>query len=116
MSYNVPVLVMIAALRDRQSELTSALLEEWGRCDTDPNLVNAQALVCLMITQLERRDPDAVVEVPQIVPGTKLNDAPEETRELVVSLLRFNAEEFKRYWGLKVQTRADRNRGSHPPL
>ncbi len=89
MSYNVPVLVMIAALRDRQSELTSALLEEWGRCDTDPNLVNAQALVC--------RDPDAVVEVPQIVPGTKLNDAPDETRELVVSLLRFNAEEFKRY-------------------
>ncbi len=99
MFFNVPVLVMLAALRARYVELATEIraLARWREEVTDADVERAASCVTRLISEYERRAPNSVVPVKLLPPGTKLFDFEEETKEIVVSLYRFNRPEFERY-------------------
>ena len=99
MCFNVPVLVMLTALRVRRVELATevAALARWREEVRDPDVERAESCVAEMIREYEQRAPDAVVEIKLLPPGTSVLDADEQTKEQVVSLYRFNRPEFNRY-------------------
>ena len=99
MFFNVPVLVMLAALRPRREELGKEIadLARWREEVRDPVVERAEKCVYDMICDYERRAPDTVVAIKLLPPGTKLFDADEQTKEQIVSLYRFDRPEFDRY-------------------
>lgn len=99
MFFNVPVLVMLAALRGRHVELVREIgsLARWREEVTDPVVESAASCVLRMIEEYSGRAPDSVVAIKLLPPGTKLFDFCEQTKEMVVSLYRFNRAEFDRY-------------------
>ena len=99
MVFNVPVLVMLAALRQRREELGSEIadLASWREEVRDPVVERAEKCVYELICEYERRAADTVVAIKLLPPGTKLFDTDERTKEQIVALYRFDRPEFDRY-------------------
>ena len=99
MFFNVPVLVMLAALRSRQRELADEIydLARWREEVRDLVVERAEAAVSEMIRSYEAQEPETVVEIKLLPPGGSVYDADEKTKEQLVSLYRFNKPEFERY-------------------